>query len=187
MVCRPAEQGQPPSRGLHAASSHGRQGQQQQTHPQPQHPRRGPRRPVQNSPAWPDHNLLPLQPRSSRANDSNRGHSGRHPSRVQLDRQHRAAPSLPRYRSSTTEHAGAQMPGHQRQFEREAGPSHVAPSGWDPVQKSLSSAAMLQGPKSKRRCGRLDGRSSDRQSRLEHQSEFIRQDASYAQQSGYPA
>ena len=35
---------------------------------------------------------------------------------------------------------------------------------------------------------RLDGRSSDRQSRPshEHQSEFIGQDVSYAQQSGYP-
>jgi len=190
VVCSPARQGQPPSRGLHAASSQGRQGQQQQgqTHLQPQHPRRGPRGSVQHSPTCPDHSLLPLQSRSSRADDSNRGHIGRRPGHMQLDRQHCAAPRLPRHRSKTTEHAGAQMPGQQRRFEREAGPSHAAPSGRDPVQKNLSSSAMLQGPRSKQRGGRLDGRSSDRQSRPSHerQSEYFVQDISYAQQSGYP-
>ena len=190
MVRSPARQSQPPSRGLHAASSQGKQGQQQQgqTHLQPQHPRRGPRGPVQNSPTWPDHNLLPLQSRSNRADDSNRAHSGRHSGHMQLDRQHCDASRLPRHRSRTSEHAAAQMPGHQRQFEREAGPSHAAPSGRDPVQKNLSSSAMLQGPRSKQRGGRLHGRSSDRQSRPSHerQSEYFVQDVSYAQQSGYP-
>ncbi len=193
VVCSPTRQSQPPSRGLHAASSQGsqgRQGQQQQMHlqPQPQHPRRGPQGPVQNNPTWPDHNLPSLQSRSSRADDSNRGHSGRHSGHMQLDRQHRAAPRSPRHRSRTSEHAAAQMPEHQRQFEREAGPGHAAPSKWDPVQKNLSSSAMLQGPRSKQRSGRLDGRSSDRQSRPshEHQSQRFEQDVSYAQQSGYP-
>ncbi|DBA89788.1 TPA: hypothetical protein ACH3X2_004661 [Trebouxia sp. C0005] len=183
----PARQSQPPSKGLHAASSQGRQGQQQkQTHLQPQHPRRGPWGPVHNSPTWPDHHLLPLQPQSSRADDSNRSHSGRH---MQLGRQQRATPTLPRHRSKTHEQAGAQMPGHQRQFEREAGPSHGAQSGWNPIQKNLSSSAILHWPRSKQRNGRLDGRSFDRQSRPshEHQSEFIGQDVSYTQQSGYPA
>jgi len=189
VVCSPARQGQPPSKGLHAASSQGRHGQQQQgqTHlqPEPQHPRRGPRDPVQSSPTWPDHNLLPLQSRSSRADASNRGHSGRHSGHMQLDRQHRDASRLPRHRSRTSEHAAAQMPGHQRQFEREAGPSHAVPSA---VQKNLSSSSMLQGPRSKQRSSRLDGRSSDRQSRPshEHQSGRFGQDVSYAQQSGYP-
>lgn len=187
VICSPARQSQPPSKGLHAASSQGRQGQQQkQTHLQPQHPRRGPWGPVHNSPTWPDHHLLPLQPQSSRADDSNRSHSGRH---MQLGRQQRATPTLPRHRSKTHEQAGAQMPGHQRQFEREAGPSHGAQSGWNPIQKNLSSSAILHWPRSKQRKGRLDGRSFDRQSRPshEHQSEFIGQDVSYTQQSGYPA
>ncbi|KAL0048163.1 hypothetical protein WJX82_009076 [Trebouxia sp. C0006] len=80
------------------------------------------------------------------------------------------------------------MSGHQRRFEKDAGPSRAAPSGWGPVQKNLSSSAMLQGPRSKQRSGRLDGRSSDRQSRPshEHQSGHFGQDVSYAQQSGYP-